>query len=194
MGADGGLCWLRITDRKTYDELTSWFSWSYLNRSAYAYRGEFARDIVRDEIIADGDYEEGAYGTDTDYDLRWLIEFADWCWSTEDCQSDYIRDWTIQDLIDSLMTEPCGFKNIYTIRSNPWDWNKDYWDCLGAFGECLILHIESISAKDIVDTEQGGTTYNWPGPFDKSITLREWGERMSKSIAPMSYMSEENWT
>lgn len=194
MGADGGLCWIKIKDRKTYNELTSWFSWSYLNRSAYAYRGEFAKEPEPDDIFLEGDWEEGAYGTDTDYDLEWLLIFSEWCSSDELCQFDYIRDWSFQTLIDSLLTEPIGIKNIHIEYTDPYCWNENYYDCLGALGECLLLHIESIENKDVVETEQGGTAYAWPGPFDKEMTIKEWGKKMQESIFLMSYMSEQTWT
>ncbi len=183
MGADGGLCWIKVLDRSAYKELTSWFSYSYLNSTAYAIKhSESCSDLLFEN--PPGDWEEGAYGTDTEYDLDWLCEFVEWCKSTEFHQYDYVRDWKLQHLIDSFLTEPCGIENINTNRyASLYGWNENYWDALGAFGECLVLHCTPRN-----------DSYKFDGPPNKEMTLREWGEKMSHAIDTESYMSEQTWT
>jgi hypothetical protein len=181
MGADGGICWIRITDRKAYEELTGWFNWRYVNTSAYAYGGQFAGPVPPPPGGPD-DWLEGGYGTDCEFAYEDLRHVIDWLASEEKSYDPPfwegwdIRDYTFDDLKLATQTDPEIDRNKGGRRGLPY---HSQLRALGAVYDAVYDHLY------------------WKGPdvpeHLRGMALREWGKRLSKIIVGQ-VVYVETWT
>jgi hypothetical protein len=193
MGADGGICWVRVHDRQAFDDLTSWFAWRFLNTSCYAYKGEFAREPTLQPT--EGDWIEGGMGTDCEYSLYSLIDMVEWLLGNA---PDYfarvgnedIRDYTFAEIETALLTDP-GF-DVWGSYQDHRGYDK-WWHSLGPIFQVIRDHLRTKVPRGDGYLSQQGTLGQVPDAL-KNTTLREWGQRLNKTFDTRSYYSEETWT
>jgi len=172
MGADGGICWVKIRDRAAFNSLAGWLFDMVENRSAYAYKGEYSGEPGLRPTK--GDWLEGAHGTDCDFDLSDMCNMIEWLTSDKPnwcppCGREDPRDYTFEELKLALLTDP----GEPLIRGNS-RLSCEWWS------EMPVL-VESFRFDAVPYDVFGGT-------------LREWGEQLMAAVDIDSYYDEETWT
>lgn len=201
MGADGGVCWLKLLDRKRFFELTDFLHWRLLNISQGEYQADSNNQYVTDEEIADnapdersGDWIQGYYGTDCNADLEDLIILIRSI-STEDSylwsvNGEDIRDYNILELREALITDPyfdCWSNERLSYCSANLGWKN-----ISFLFDVFVDHLQTT-----IHRRDGYISTIDLGFFPESLhntTLREWAQQVSETIDMDSYYSMETWT
>lgn len=178
MGADGGICWVRVRrdGHEDFNHLVGWLFWRILNETAYSYRGDFAGEIPDPPPSEEGwVWLEGAFGTDCSYDLQRFLGLIKsildedheerFSWLVGAHPGEDAREYTLDEVVLALATEPA---------SGPLEVERGWWDSLGVLYPALV---ES----------------SLPGHLN-GVTLKEWARQVATVVDFRSYSHEETWT
>tara|TARA_Y100001938_G_scaffold13489_1_gene16789 strand:+ start:135 stop:749 length:615 start_codon:yes stop_codon:yes gene_type:complete len=204
MGADGGYQWLETTDPKALKTLCDWMFWHYQNTSCWAIDHAPQPEIL--ETPEKGIWIEGGYGTSCEYDfedfLYLIYNLTDSIdkydeWEKETSYYFILRDYTFQELMDDLLTDPqyniwaqgtsCGGP-IVPGNYNRW-WNDHAWK--------PILYSIVKQLRNVVPRADGYTGNPWPEIYIPknllNITIGEWATQVN-ALLPGGIHFQETWT
>jgi len=170
MGADGGVCWLKVTDKERFLELVRPFGFAYFDDhydSNYEWYLEHANDEAEGYIYA-------TYGTSQDWSfesLRWVLDAIDGV--REDAP--WTHSLSIHGLHELNFFE---FYLEYVTRDK--DTTLGY-RVLDAFAKSLQYTFDP-EGEDLT----AGTVY--------AMTLAQWADEVRKTFVEGSFGLEETWT